>query len=593
MLLTPYPRHLTLTDTAFPLPPNGFIRIENPALLGEGQWAKDAFPYPYTLTAAPVEALLFLRVDAALGAQHYTLRIDAEGITVTGGDAAGVFYGVCTLRQILMQHQNSLPGLVIEDGPDYVQRGYMLDISRDKVPTLDTLFLLVDELAALKINQLQLYTEHTFAYAGHEAVWRDASPLTAEDILRLDAHCRQRHIALIPNQNSLGHMERWLRHYPHLALVADGFTNPAGDWKPPSTLNPLHPASFPLITELYDHLLPNFTQKTVNVGCDEPFELASQLPGQDGRIYLDWLLKLYEDLTRRGYRMMFWGDIITHHPDLVPELPPDVTVLAWGYEAIDPLDKQARQFAAAGIPFYICPGTSSWNALVGRAQNALDNLRNAAQIGLEYGAAGYLITDWGDNGHWQPLVASYVGMVYGAAVSWGYTANRDLDVIAALDTFIYNDAAHVMGEFTMTIGNLYRRIGPEYINGQVLTYALQWPLETIHARLAQVAGWSGGIPANVSPDTLRTVMGEIDRLTALLPQAQMQRMDAGLILAEWAQAAALLRCGAAWLLYAQGAAPTLEADIDALIETQKALWLRRNRPGGLSDSLRRFDHLFA
>ena len=54
----------------------------------------------------------------------------------------------------------------------------MLDISRDKVPTMPTLFALVDRLAEWKINQLQLYIEHTFAYRGHEEVWRNADPMT-------------------------------------------------------------------------------------------------------------------------------------------------------------------------------------------------------------------------------------------------------------------------------------------------------------------------------------------------------------------------------------------------------------------------------
>ena len=52
----------------------------------------------------------------------------------------------------------------ITDWPDYPQRGVMLDISRDKVPSMETLYQLIDLLASWKINQLQLYTEHTFAY---------------------------------------------------------------------------------------------------------------------------------------------------------------------------------------------------------------------------------------------------------------------------------------------------------------------------------------------------------------------------------------------------------------------------------------------
>ena len=51
-------------------------------------------------------------------------------------------------------------------------RAYMLDISRDKVPTMSTLRLLVELLARFGYNQLQLYIEHTFAYSAHEAVGR-------------------------------------------------------------------------------------------------------------------------------------------------------------------------------------------------------------------------------------------------------------------------------------------------------------------------------------------------------------------------------------------------------------------------------------
>src|SRR5205085_841863 len=105
-----------------------------------------------------------------------------------------------------------LPELRINDSPDFAVRGIMLDISRDKVPTMPTLFALVDLFAELKINQLQLYTEHTFAYANHPDVWRDASPMTPDEIKTLDAYCRTKFIELVPNQNSFGHMERWLKH---------------------------------------------------------------------------------------------------------------------------------------------------------------------------------------------------------------------------------------------------------------------------------------------------------------------------------------------------------------------------------------------
>ena len=66
----------------------------------------------------------------------------------------------------------------------------MLDISRDRVPSMQTLYELIDLFAELKMNQLQLYTEHTFAYRDHREVWADWSPITAEQAMELDEYCR-------------------------------------------------------------------------------------------------------------------------------------------------------------------------------------------------------------------------------------------------------------------------------------------------------------------------------------------------------------------------------------------------------------------
>lgn len=55
---------------------------------------------------------------------------------------------------------------------------YQLDISRCKVPKMETVYRIVDILSSLGYNQFQLYMEHTFAYPQHEVVWREASPMT-------------------------------------------------------------------------------------------------------------------------------------------------------------------------------------------------------------------------------------------------------------------------------------------------------------------------------------------------------------------------------------------------------------------------------
>ena len=147
--------------------------------------------------------------------EGYHLTIGEERIGIVARDGAGLAYGFATLTQLVRRFGKRLPRLHIEDHPDFANRGVMLDISRDKVPTMETLFGLMDMLAEWKVNEFQLYIEHTFAYDQHRAVWKDASPMTGEEMMALDAYCRERYIDFVPNQNSFGHMERWLVHKPY------------------------------------------------------------------------------------------------------------------------------------------------------------------------------------------------------------------------------------------------------------------------------------------------------------------------------------------------------------------------------------------
>ncbi len=118
-------------------------------------------------------------------------------------------------------------------------------------------------------------------------------------------------------------------------------------------------------------------------------------------------------------------------------------------------------FAAANIPFYVCPGTSSWNTFAGRTDNAIANLRSAAENGLKHKAIGYLITDWGDNGHLQYLPVSYIPFAAGAAFSWCLQSNNNFD-IASINLPGFPALA------AFDLGNVYQACGKPNANGSTL-----------------------------------------------------------------------------------------------------------------------------
>lgn len=607
VLLLPRPRHIAITGAHFALTDRRLILLDGsmPGALRFSarrfqQSLHDYFGLTWELVASKAtpasQIALTLRAGSDSGpAEGYELSITPAGIEIAARSAVGVFHGVSTLIQVLATADRpSLPTLNVRDWPDFPVRGVMLDVSRDKVPSMDTLCDVIDLLASWKINHLQLYTEHTFAYRNHPEVWAEASPLTGEEILDLDAYCRERCIELVPNQNCFGHMHRWLRHarYARLAETSGEFDVPWGRRQGPFSLCPLDPGSLKLVRSLLDELLPHFTSRMFNAGCDETFDLGQGRSREvcvekgKGRVYLEFLRRIASEVHARGHTLQFWGDIVLLHPELIPELPENSIALAWGYEANHPFLEQGCRFRAAGIPFYVCPGTSSWCSVAGRTDNALGNLRNAAENGHRQGASGYLNTDWGDDGHWQHLPISYLGLAMGAAYAWAYDANRDLDPAAAVSRHAFRDPSRGMGQVAYALGNVYRVPGVEFPNASILFRVLQSPLERVRNFGVTQKQWERTLQA-------------IDEAMAPLADSRVARADAALIAREFALTARLLRHACHRALLAGEANDTVAAqrraelayDMRSFIPDYEAVWLARNRAGGLVDSVSRLASL--
>lgn len=393
--------------------------------------------------------------------EGYTLTIRKSGIQIHYLEEAGLRAALATLRQLFREYRRHLPCLTIRDHPDFAKRGVMLDISRGRVPNLGTLLHLVDLLASFKINEFQLYTEHTFAYRNYRPVWNGWGPLTGTEIRELDARCKELGIDLVPNQNSFGHLRYWLEYPPlkKLAEVSEPYESADGTFlRYPTTLSPNHPGTLPFLRALYDELLPNFSSPNFNVGCDETWDLgrgqSRELCERKGKgpVYLDFLKKIHREVSVHHRRMMFWGDIILHYPKLLKELPKEVIALNWGYEKEHPFDREAGLFARSKLAFYVCPGTSTWMSLIGRHDTAFANLRQAAQAGRKHGALGYLNTDWGDGGHPQPLAVSYLPYVMGAAVSWCERSFDESLLAPVLSRDVFSDPTQRVARAALALG---------------------------------------------------------------------------------------------------------------------------------------------
>lgn len=618
--LLPRPQKVTVSEDHYPVPAKGRIVLADeagrsalPAARRLQQTAKELIRLRLSLSIGlrpDADAVCTFTRNALLPEEAYELRINEQGITAAYSSPQGAYYAVSTLKQLLQQYGRRLPYLHILDQPDFGARGLMLDISRNKIPRLETLYRIADLMADLKLNQLQLYIEGApFAYESFPQVWELETPITGEEILRLDAYCRERYIELVPNQNSFGHMEGWLTRpeFNALAEIPEGFMlpdhmydsdlYPDGLFMHPGTFNTQEPEVLKLLGKMYDDLLPYFSSKLFNVGCDETYELglgASKAQAEStgkGTLYLSFLQKIHALVKERGKTMQFWGDIILQHPELIGSLPKDLIAMEWGYSAAHPFEADTLKFKEAGIPFYVCPGTSSWNSLTGRTDNMLANLRSAAVHGKRNGAIGYLITDWGDFGHWQHLPVSYAGFVYGAALAWNVEGNLEADVAHYLNTAVFQDRTGTIGQLLLDLGNYYKlESGKVRPNDTEMSMLLRSRLE--HTGLAE----------NLSEEQLHALEQYISGIESRLELPVLDCPDGGLVLEE-------LRSGIHFVKHAIGLArlkrqlvsaarrpeaaevQALIHDLDLLLHQYRQLWTRRNRPGGLGQSVSKLDRL--
>jgi hypothetical protein len=492
--------------------------------------------------------------------EGYAITIDRKGARIEFREAAGLGVAMATMRQLLRQYGRCLPCLKIRDWPDFSRRGVMLDISRGRVPKLETLLELVGHLADFKINEFQLYTEHTFAYRHYQSVWQSWGALTGEEIRKLDARCQQLGIDLVPNQNSFGHL-RYLLEHPRLnklAEVSGPYPDYSGEFvRRPSTLAPDHPGTLPFLRGLYDELLPNFSSQFFNVGCDETWDLGHgrskklcAVKGQ-GRVYLDFLKQIHREVSTRGKRMMFWGDIILKYPKLIKELPRDVIALNWGYEADHPFDREAALFAKAKIPFYVCPGTATWQTLIGRHDNALTNLRAAAQAGHRHGAIGYLITDWGDGGHPQPLAVSYLPYLAGASLSWCAQTFDEAKLIPVLSRDVFKDPAGNVARAALALGQAHRKLNFTVPNETPLGTAIAVPPPEQHELFCR-----NGLKHHtwISGKNIHATLKEIEKQRVVLGRAKPSSKAGNVLLHELDLAASMAAQSCQFMLWQQALA---------------------------------------
>jgi hypothetical protein len=366
-----------------------------------------------------------LATDDKFNSEGYVLEATRDRVIVGGQRGAGLFYGVQTLRQLVQRGDKAeskratVPAVAIKDWPTMRWRGVHDDISRGPVPTLDYMKKQVRLLAEYKMNMFSLYIEHVFDFESEPLLAPKEGSLNAKQIKELIDYAKKYYVEIVPEQQAFGH----LHHVLKTEKFSDMAETPHGH-----VLTPTSEKSYDFINRMYSEMVPLFPAPLFHIGADETFELGRGQTAERveqiglGRVYLDHLKRVTEIMKPYNKRLLFWGDIAMHYPELLGILPKDVIAVPWNYGARPNFDSMLKPYKDAGLDMIVAPGANNWNMIYPNTTVAFENIRNFVRDGQKFGAMGMLNTTWDDDGEalfeltWPPLV-------FGAAAAWQRTAN--------------------------------------------------------------------------------------------------------------------------------------------------------------------------
>lgn len=507
--------------------------------------------------------------------ENYTLIVNESGVEIVGGGAAGAYYGIQTLRQLVKEQGAEIPFLEIEDEPDFSYRGFYQDITRGRVNKLEKLYSIVDTLAYYKNNSLQLYVEDAFLFKEFEGIITADEAMTSEEMIALDDYCYENFVELVPSLSTFGHLFTLLQsdRFSYINEL-EGHKMTMHYWMEKQwhhTVNVYHPDTIKVIGSMIEQYIALFRSDKFNICCDETNDLCGgKNAGKDkGEAYFYHLQKLIGILKKHGKTVMMWGDVIMGHEDLVKQyLPEDVIVLNWNYHKSVPQWLGAF-FHDRGYKNVACPGTSSWNNFVEDIDISEGNISEFSAYAKEYESLGMLNTNWGDFGHICSFNCNLYGMLLGCEKSWRAGGYPDDEFRAEASKQLYS----VDFDMTKTIRALAKaQETSEW--GRIV----RWYSDLTIDKNSHPIPYGDGKTEEDAKAAVETCKTEIARLKAL------NRDDA--VIGDMILAAKGIELMNRHVLAVNGVAgytdrAALKADFDKWLPEYEKAWLRDDKPSQL------------
>jgi hypothetical protein len=369
--------------------------------------------------------------------QSFRLQIDSKSILIQSPTPQGVFYGIQTLARMI-DSDGRIPCGEVLDWPDLAVRMIMLDPARQN-ENMDYYKRVIRFCSRYRINSILIHLtddqtsclfHEDYPWLMHPNAWK---PGEIRDLVKYAA---QFHIELIPEIESFGHAEMFVRHPEFREILhqtdkkksketwygtdMEGYTN---------VLCPASEKTYAYLDKMYRRAAETFSSPYIHIGCDEVdmtrcSRCETKFPGITSSEWFKMhLLRCRELVEKYGRKTALWGDMILANPDILDDFPPkDVVIYDWHYRD-DMTEEPARFFKEKGFEVIGCPALVCSPHMILPDVHNYANIRIFSEIARQNDLQGLNTTIWVPTRYLSD--ALWPGIAYAAEQSWGGSQCND------------------------------------------------------------------------------------------------------------------------------------------------------------------------
>lgn len=349
--------------------------------------------------------------------EAYSLRIGDSQIIIEGRNPQAVFHGAVSMVQLIEKSDGrELRQMKIFDYPDLAVRGISDDISRGQVSTLQNFKRIIDFLARHKMNTYMPYLEDMLRFEGYPSIGKGRGALTKDEVKELVKYAEKNFIEVIPIFQTLGHYEN--------ILVQEKFLKYA-EFPGAASLDVSNEETYVFLENMLKEVFEIFLSKYFHMGADESWDVglgnSKELVEQSSlpEVHLKHYNRVYKICKKYDKEVLMYGDILLRHPEIVDELPKDITVVDWHYSA-DFDYESTKLFDEKGFDYYVSPSVWNFKSTFPANVNAIPNIKYIIKSGLENDANGMINSNWGDYGAETFKELVLFGYAYSASEAWNF-----------------------------------------------------------------------------------------------------------------------------------------------------------------------------